>query len=80
MVLQDVFPVVESAFICNSVSNSALKSNSNENLEDMIREMEEQILQILKLAAAGFGNVTSLHKDTLPTGKMPLEEMGTYTK
>ena len=55
-------------FICNEISDSLIKSGSQENQQERIKAMEEQILQLQRLVAIDFENVTSLHKDTLPTG------------
>ena len=55
-------------FICNEISDSLIKSGSHENQQERMKAMEEQILQLQRLVAIGFENVTSLHKDTLPTG------------
>ena len=59
----------EAAFICNSVSDSLVKLNSRENLEERMKAMEEQILELQKVVAARYENVTTLHKHRIPTGK-----------
>ena len=68
VVLQYHALIIKGAFICNDISDSLMKLDSHENLQERIKAMDEQILQLQRLAAIGFENVTSLHKDTLPSG------------
>ena len=55
-------------FICSEISDICLNSESHENQQERMKAMEEQILQLQRLVALGFENVTSLHRDTLPAG------------
>ena len=58
----------DGAFLCHSISDSCGGANPCDRCNERIGALEEKVKELQKLLAFGYGNVTSLSKDTVPTG------------